>query len=74
MKKTSPETTSSHPTEHCENLKRELGDLMDHLRRDMERVDEPQFKALCETAAEVLGGLRNAFEHYGSKNEPAWRA
>ena len=74
MKKTSSETTSSHPAEHCENLKRELGDLMDHLRRDVERVDEPQFKALCETAAEVLGGLRNAFEHYGSKSEPAWRA
>src|SRR5689334_18368631 len=56
MKKTSSERSSSHPAEHCENLKRELGDLMDHLRRDVERVDEPQFKALCETAAEVLGG------------------
>jgi hypothetical protein len=74
MKKSSHETSSPEPAEHCENLKAELGDLIDHLRRDVERVNEPQFKALCETAAEVLGGLRKAFEHYGKKSEPAWRA
>jgi hypothetical protein len=73
MKKTSHETPSPNPAEHCENLKSELSDLIDHLRRDVERVNEPQFKALCETAAEVLGGLQKAFEHYGKKSEPAWR-
>jgi hypothetical protein len=73
MKKEPRETSSPDPAEHCENLKRELGELKEHLRRDIDRVDDPQFKSLCETAAEVLGGLRKAFEHYGKHSEPAWR-
>lgn len=71
--KTNQNETSSSPAVHCENLKRELTELIDHLRKDLERVDEPQFKALCETSAEVLGGLRKAFEDYGEHSEPAWR-
>jgi hypothetical protein len=68
------ETESKDPAVHCENLKREIGALIDHLKRDVERVEEPQFQALCETGAEVLGGLRKAFEHYAAHNESAWRA
>ena len=34
---------------------------MDHLRQDVEKVDEPQLKAMFETSAEVLGGLIKAF-------------
>jgi hypothetical protein len=45
----------------------------DHLREDIERVDEPQLKAMFETSAEVLGGLVKAFKHYEQKNESAWR-
>ena len=36
------------------------------------RIDEPQFKAMFETAAEVLGGLVTAFRHYEDKSERAW--
>jgi hypothetical protein len=45
----------------------------DHLRDDLEKVDEPQLKAMFETAAEVLGGLIKAFHDYEQKNESAWR-
>ena len=37
------------------------------------KVDEPQFKAMFETSAEVLPGLAKAFDDYERKNEAAWR-
>ena len=46
-------------------------EIMDHLRADIKKVDEPQFKAMFETSAEVLGGLVKAFEDYEKKNESA---
>ena len=49
------------------------GAPIDHLRADIEKVDEPQFKAMFETSAEVLGGLVKAFEDYEKKNESAWK-
>jgi hypothetical protein len=65
--------TSADPRVHCENLKRQLTELAEHLRKDVERVDDARFKALCETSAEVVLGLRKAFEDYGKGDEPAWR-
>ena len=65
--------TSSDPKKHCANIGRELTEVADHLRRDIERVDDPQFKALCETSAEVIGALRTSFEHYVEHSEPAWQ-
>jgi hypothetical protein len=47
--------------------------VIDNLRRDIDQVDEPQFKAMLETAAEVLGGLVTAFRHYEQKGEHAWK-
>ena len=37
------------------------------------KVDEPQLKAMFETAAEVLGGLKKAFHDYEQKKEKAWQ-
>jgi hypothetical protein len=39
----------------------------------MRQADEPQLKAMFETAAEVLGGLMKAFRDYEEKNGSAWR-
>ncbi|MEZ2130787.1 MULTISPECIES: hypothetical protein [unclassified Sinorhizobium] len=50
-----------------------LQEMVDHLRGDIEKVEEPQLKAMFETAAEVLLGLRRAFSDYKQKNEAAWR-
>jgi hypothetical protein len=44
-----------------------------HLREDIQKVDEPQLKAMFETSAEVLSGLVKAFGDYEKKNEAAWR-
>ncbi len=50
-----------------------LNEIKEHLRSDIEKVDEPQLKAMFETSAEVLGGLEKAFEDCEQKNEAAWR-
>jgi hypothetical protein len=64
---------TSNPAVHRENIRRELMALIDHARADVTRVAEPRFQALLETTAEVLTGLRTAFDHYGEKREPAWK-
>ncbi len=66
-------TTSDHdPLHHTQKMKQRLSEMIGHLREDIEKVDEPQFKAMFETAAEVLGGLTGAFSDYEKKNESAW--
>jgi hypothetical protein len=62
-----------NPQHHTRNMKKRLQETVDHLRQDIGKVDEPQLKAMFETAAEVLGGLIKAFGDYEKKNEAAWR-
>jgi rubrerythrin len=61
------------PRHHTQKMARRLEDTITHLREDVEKVDEPQLKAMFETSAEVLGGLVKAFKDYEQKNEAAWR-
>jgi hypothetical protein len=65
--------TESNPRHHTQKMQTRLQETIDHLRADIEKVDEPQLKAMFETAAEVLGGLKKAFSDYEKKNESAWR-
>jgi len=65
--------TDRDPRHHTQKMQRALKDIQDHLREDIEKIDEPQLKAMFETAAEVLGGLAKAFRDYEQKNESAWR-
>ncbi len=67
---TQPDTQPFHYTQQA---RQRLQNLIDHLREDIEKVDEPQAKALFETSAEVLIGLVRAMEHYERKSEPAWQ-
>ena len=67
-------TSERDPRHHTPKMKQRLQETMDHLRQDIDKVDEPQLKAMFETAAEVLGGLKKAFSDYEQKNEKAWRA
>lgn len=67
------ELETSDPLEHSRNIKSELHKLADHLKRDVEKVTEPQAKALFETTSEVLNGLIVAYSHYETKSESAWR-
>jgi hypothetical protein len=62
------------PRSHTQNMRNRLQEMIAHLRADIEKVDEPQLKAMFETSAEVLGGLSKAFSDYERKNESAWRS
>jgi len=63
----------SEPFHHTQEIRQRLRQLSDHLREDVEKVDDPKAKALFETTAEVLDGLLKAFEHYEQKSESAWQ-
>ena len=65
--------TKQDPKHHVHHVTERLQELIDHLRSDVDKVGEPQAKALFETSAEVLGGLKKAFQDYEQKNEAAWR-
>jgi len=66
-------TAERDPRHHTQKMQKRLQEIRDHLREDIEKVDEPQLKAMFETSAEVLGGLIKAFRDYEQKNESAWR-
>ena len=70
MQKQYPE---SHPYHHTTKIKAMLTDVINHIRQDTAKVDEPKAQALFETTAEVLRGLMTAYDHYEQKSEQAWR-
>ncbi|OWV92765.1 hypothetical protein ATY81_16565 [Rhizobium sp. R72] len=61
------------PRHHTQKMQMRLQEMIDHLRGDIQKVEEPQLKAMFETAAEVLIGLKKTFSDYEQKNETAWR-
>jgi hypothetical protein len=63
----------SNPGHHTAKMKSEMNALIAHLREDVTKVDDPKFKAMFETSAEVIGGLVKAFSDYEQKNEAAWK-
>lgn len=67
-------SADSDPKHHTQKMRQRLEETMAHLREDIGKVDEPQFKAMFETSAEVLGGLVKAFRDYEQKNEKAWKS
>jgi uncharacterized membrane-anchored protein YhcB (DUF1043 family) len=68
-----PSADDRNPLHHTQKKQQRLEKTMAHLREDIEKVDEPQLKAMFETSAAVLGGLIKAFGDYEQKNEAAWR-
>jgi hypothetical protein len=42
------------PRHHTQKMQTRLQEPMDHLREDIDKVEEPQLKAMFETVAEVL--------------------
>jgi uncharacterized membrane-anchored protein YhcB (DUF1043 family) len=61
------------PRHHTQKMQTRVQELIDHLRADLDKVDDIQLKAMFETSAEVLAGLKKAFSDYQQKNESAWR-
>ena len=67
------ESESTDARVHARNIKSQLHELIEHLRRDVERVDDARARALFETSAEVITGLEKAFSDFENHNEPAWQ-
>jgi hypothetical protein len=65
---------SKDPLEHTANLKKEFSAIIDHLREDVTKMDDPAAKALFEVSAEVISGLNKSFIDYEKGIEPAWRS
>jgi hypothetical protein len=65
--------TDRDPMFHTRKMRQHLNDMIEHMRADIEMVDEPQFKAMFETSVEVLVGLGKAFSDYEQKKEAAWQ-
>ena len=68
------EYPESDPRHHAANVGHMLEEVITHLREDISKVKEPKAQALFETGAEVLTGLRTAFQHYEKRSEPAMAA
>ena len=64
---------SKDPRAYTANVRKEFRELIDHLRHDINKIDEPKAQALFETTAEVISGLDTAFKHYEEKSENAWK-
>jgi hypothetical protein len=62
----------SDPHQHVRDMSMHLQETINRLRADIEKVDEPQLKAIFETSAEVLCGLKKAYSDYEQKKESAW--
>lgn len=58
---------------HATNAIKAINELIEYVRGDIDRVDEPRFQALLETTAEVLIGLRTAYKDYADGQEAVWR-
>ena len=52
---------SKEPQAHTQNIRSEFRELIQHLRSDVKRVNEPKARALFETAAEVITGWIRRF-------------
>ncbi len=64
---------ATNSTRYSAEARTQLQNLINYLRDGVGEVDEVQAKALFETAAEVLGGLKKAFADFERGSESAWQ-
>jgi hypothetical protein len=68
------ENNDSHdPKVHTAHVRQAMRDLIEHLRQDIGKVDEPRAQALFEASAEVLQGLIKTYDDYDAGKEAAFR-
>jgi hypothetical protein len=68
------ERTDAEATQSCERIKACIDDLISQVREDIIKTNDPRARALFETTAEVLGGLKTAYVHYEAGIEPGFPA
>ena len=66
-------TLTNNTNDVLSNTTQMLDRLIQQVRSDIEQVDEPKAQALFETTAEVLLGLKKAYQDYQGGGEKAWR-
>jgi hypothetical protein len=64
---------SRRTDETMDNIARKIDNLAQEVRNDIGQVQEPKAQALFETTAEVLLGLKKAYQDYREGNEQAWQ-
>ena len=64
---------TTDPLYHTQKIRKQLQEIVRHLREDIEKIADLQCKAMFETSAEVILGLIKAFDDYNNKNESAWK-
>ena len=69
-----PSVGEHYPRHHTRKMRDRLTEISEHLREDTKKIDEPQAKAMFETAAEVIDGIGRAFAQYEMKCARAWKA
>jgi hypothetical protein len=65
-----PAIDSSRSTAQMREM---LSGVIDYARNNIAKVDDARAKALFETTAEVLLGLRKAFQDFERKSDPGWQ-
>jgi len=62
----------SAATQQTRQIRDQLQQLANQAREDVRQANDPRARALLETTAEVLNGLRTAYEHF-ERGEAAWQ-
>ena len=62
-------TNEKDPQHHAEKVQRMLTDVIEHVREDVGKVDEPKFQALLETSAEEQGDSCDVNRRLRTANE-----
>lgn len=60
-------------SQQTRQIRDQLQALANQAREDVRQANDPRAKALLETTAEVLNGLRTAYEHFEKGEEAGWR-
>lgn len=64
---------NAQPFDTTDAIAAKIAALREDMRTAIQAVQDPQAKAMLETGAEVLGGLRQAFVDYAAGSEAAWQ-
>lgn len=64
---------SADPKVHTSHVRQALKEIVKHLRRDIDMVDDTKAQVLFETSAEVIEGIVKAFDDYDAGKEVAFR-
>jgi hypothetical protein len=61
------------PRRHTAKMKAMLSGVADYAWHDVGRVSDPRARALLKTTAEILLGLRKAYDEFEQEGEMIWR-